>query len=158
MTTPRTHGRRLCWLAALCVLPAVGCQAPAPRHAAAAPSQPNQIVFTLSDGTEYQPLLTGPPQTCGMRSGHVVLARGEECGWHSTGRHEEQLVILAGQGQVLSENGEPVPVRAGQVIYIPPDQRHNVRGQGDQPMRYVYVVSPVCPQQPSHPAPHEHSH
>lgn len=157
MTTPRIHGRRWLWLAVICGAAAAGCQTPTAKQAPPGPDQPKHIVLTLSEGTEYQPLLTGPPQTCGMRSGQVVLRRGQECGWHSTGRHEEQLVILAGQGEVLSEDGEPLPVRAGQVIYVPPDRRHNVRGQGDQPMRYVYVVSPVCPREPSNPAPHQHS-
>ena len=55
-------------------------------------------IIELSNKPEYQPLLEGVPQTCGMRSGRVYLAPGETCGQHSTEDHEEMLIFLFGKG------------------------------------------------------------
>ena len=46
-------------------------------------------------------LLQGAPQTVGMRSGLVRLKSNETVGWHTTGDHEESLIILDGQGKAL---------------------------------------------------------
>ena len=48
-------------------------------------------------------LLRGKPQTYGMRSGFVRLSPGETIGWHSTGKYEETLVILSGEGAAEME-------------------------------------------------------
>jgi quercetin dioxygenase-like cupin family protein len=105
-------------------------------------SVPSPIRFDLLGGTDYQPLLTGRPQSCGMRSGCVSLKPGGECGKHSTGSHEEVLVILEGAGTALIPDGEALEVRAGQVLYIPPHTEHNMAG-GETGLRYVFVVAPV---------------
>ncbi len=42
------------------------------------------LVIDLSEEPENQRLLSGEPQTCGMRSGRVYLAPGQACGQHST--------------------------------------------------------------------------
>ena len=96
----------------------------------------------LSKDGEYQPILTGVPGSCGMRSGQVTLAPGEECGVHNTHRHEEVLVILEGAGTAHMEDKGEFGVRAGEVLYVPPDTEHNVVG-GESGLRYVYVVAPT---------------
>ena len=58
----------------------------------------NVQIIELSAGQDYQPLLNGAPQTCGMRSGRVYLTAGQDCGEHSTNAHEEMLVFLSGNG------------------------------------------------------------
>lgn len=96
------------------------------------------------NGTSYQPLLTGTPQTRGMRSGSVVLAPGADCGEHSTKSHEETLVFLRGAGIVRLVGHEPLEVGAGRIAYIPPHTTHNVVNTGAEPLAYVYVVAPVA--------------
>jgi len=99
--------------------------------------------FVLSPSPEYQPLLTGRPQTAGMRSGRVVLADGACNERHSTHDHEETLVFLAGSGQVRCEGHDPIAVRAGEVLYIPPNTFHQVCADAGVELRYVYIVAPV---------------
>jgi len=94
-------------------------------------------------GQAYLPLLEGPPTTCGMRSGRVALKAGEEVGEHSTGDHEEVLVIIEGGGEVCLEGHKPLAIREGQAVYIPPQSRHNVRNIESPLLRYLYVVAPV---------------
>jgi len=115
-----------------------GCAAP--RAGGGPPRQP--IRFVLAQDAEYQPLLSGSPQTAGMRAGRVVL-RDQACNeTHSTGPHEETLVFLAGRGQVRCEGHEPIAAEAGQVVYIPPDTVHHVCADPGVELRYVYIVAP----------------
>ncbi len=91
----------------------------------------------------YQPLLTGRPQTHGMRCGAVALKPGSECGEHSTKAHEETLVFLRGTGSVRLGGHEPLEVGAGRIAYIPPHTAHNVVNTGTGPLCYIYVVAPI---------------
>jgi len=98
----------------------------------------------LQDDGEYQPLLKGEPQTCGMRSGRVYLTQGQSCGEHSTGSHEEILVFLSGHGRSLAgPEKQPLKVGAGKVIYIPPHTLHNIENPNSEPLVYIYCVAPI---------------
>jgi mannose-6-phosphate isomerase-like protein (cupin superfamily) len=101
------------------------------------------FVLDVEGGCEYQPLLDGPPQTHGMRSGRVFLKPGEDCGEHTTGTHEEMLVFLAGSGVAMLDDEGRMEVAAGQISYIPPHTRHNVKNNGGEPLVYIYCVAPV---------------
>ena len=100
-------------------------------------------VIDLDDKAEYQRLLGGKPQTCGMRAGRVFLPPGQDCGEHSTNSQEELLVFLAGQGEVIIGKGTLLRVGVGKISYIPPDTAHNVRNTGNEPLVYIYCVVPV---------------
>jgi len=89
-------------------------------------------------------LLKGAPQTAGMRSGFVRLKPGESVGWHTTGHHEECLVILHGGGEAMIEGQPNRPFAAPRAVYIPPETKHNVKNTGATPLEYVYVVAPVA--------------
>jgi mannose-6-phosphate isomerase-like protein (cupin superfamily) len=102
------------------------------------------LIMDLNSSPEYQELLNGKPQTCGMRSGRVYLNPGETCGQHSTEAHEELLVFLSGRGVALiGEEQTPHEVGAGKVCYIPPFTTHNNKNTGAEPLVYVYCVTPV---------------
>jgi quercetin dioxygenase-like cupin family protein len=90
------------------------------------------------------PLLQGAPQTTGMRSGFVRLKPGAAVGWHTTGKNEEALVILRGQGEALIDGQAKQTFVAPAFAYIPPATRHNVSNTGKGPLEYVYVVAPVA--------------
>lgn len=101
-------------------------------------------VIELIQNQDYQPLLNGKPQTCGMRSGRVYLQPGQDCGQHSTHAHEEILVFLGGKGQaVVGEQSELLPVGVGKILYIPPHTIHNITNNGNEPLIYIYCVTPI---------------
>jgi len=89
-------------------------------------------------------LLHGAPETSGMRSGFVRLKPGESVGWHTTGQHEEALVILHGRGEAQIDGRTGMPLASPMLAYIPPDTRHNVKNTGDTILEYVYVVAPTA--------------
>lgn len=106
----------------------------------------NVEVIKLRDNPEHQELLTGSPQTQGMRSGRVYLQPGQDCGRHSTGRHEEMLTFLAGRGRALiGEKQQPYDVGRDNIVYIPPETIHNIENTGTEPLVYIYCVAPISP-------------
>jgi mannose-6-phosphate isomerase-like protein (cupin superfamily) len=102
------------------------------------------LVIDLNDSREYQRLLDGDPQTCGMRSGRVYLDPGQSCGQHSTENHEELLVFLIGQGELLIDEKDSFQIGQGKVAYIPPKTVHDVKNSGADPLVYVYCVVPAA--------------
>lgn len=104
---------------------------------------PRPLTGTLQCAARDCPLLKGPPQTAGMRSGFVRLKPGATVGWHSTGKNEETLVIVHGQGEVLIDAQEKEAFAAPAYAYIPPATRHNVTNTGKEMLDYVYVVAPA---------------
>ena len=107
-------------------------------------SKRDVCIIDLKSGSEYQELLIGRPQTCGMRSGRVYLQPGETCGRHSTDHHEEMLVFLAGKGTALiGANENHFEVGQGKVSYIPPHTVHNIKNTGNEPLIYIYCVTPI---------------
>ena len=101
------------------------------------------LTFALDCAGGDCPLLKGVPQTSGMRGGSVKLRPGESVGWHSTGEHEEALVILHGSGTANIEGHADVPVHEKMLAYIPPGTKHNVTNTGTELLEYVWVVAPV---------------
>jgi len=101
------------------------------------------LVIDLDKSSENQKLLDGAPRTRGMRSGRVYLAPGRACGEHSTKEREELLVFLSGRGEVLINQKDRFQVGQGKVCYIPPQTPHDVKNTGDEPLIYVYCVTPV---------------
>ncbi|MBI2069179.1 MAG: cupin domain-containing protein [Elusimicrobia bacterium] len=98
----------------------------------------------LIELTERQErLLSGPPETAGMKSGHVVLAVGEESGRHSTGEREEMIIVRSGAGVVEIDGQKPLAVSRQIICYIPPGTWHNVKNNGRERLDYVYVVTPA---------------
>jgi quercetin dioxygenase-like cupin family protein len=102
------------------------------------------IALELDQQPQYQPLLKGIPQTCGMRSGRVYLKPGEECGQHSTNTNEEMLIFISGKGTAfIGEEKIAHEVVKDNIIYIPPYLDHNIKNTGSDPLIYVYCVAPV---------------
>ena len=102
------------------------------------------FVIDLKNNDEYQPLLNGEPQTCGMRSGRVFLKAGQSCGQHSTNAHEEILVFLSGQGEACIGQQESIfQIGKGKVLYIPPHTPHDIKNSDNEPLVYIYCVTPI---------------
>ena len=103
--------------------------------------KPFRIPF--AEGEEYRLLLEGPPNTSGMRCGRVVLKPGEAAGEHTTGQHEEVLVILEGKGELWFRDFPALAAEEGHLLYVPPQTVHDVRNTGTAALRYLYIVAPV---------------
>ena len=90
--------------------------------------------------SDLQPGLVTPEDSRRIRARVVELQPGEEVGEHSTHENEEVIVVLSGQASVESESGAAT-VCKGQAAFIPQGERHNVKNEGSEPVRYIYVRS-----------------
>ena len=104
---------------------------------------PHALALPLTCASGDCSLLHGAPQTAGMRSGFVRLKPGDSVGVHTTGRNEESLVILHGQGDALIDGQPGQSFTAPGFVYIPPATRHDVKNTGGELLEYVYVVAPA---------------
>jgi quercetin dioxygenase-like cupin family protein len=66
-----------------------------------------KIVVLDNSGKDYLQVLAGPPDSVTIRSGLVVLPHGKSVEKHSTGKHEELLVILSGKGEMTLGVAQP---------------------------------------------------
>jgi len=83
-------------------------------------------------------------QTIRLRSGLVTLKPSENVGEHVTEGKEEVIIVLKGKGSVSCGGYRDFKLRAGELLYIPPNTKHNVTNTGRGVLGYVYVVTPVA--------------
>ncbi len=77
-----------------------------------------------------------------------VLAPGKRCcPYHLHHAQEEMFVILAGGG-TLRVAGEMLPIKAGDVIFIPPgpEYPHQIINTSDAPLKYLSVSTMEAPE------------
>jgi quercetin dioxygenase-like cupin family protein len=60
---------------------------------------------------------------------------------HSHPAEEEIIYILAGQGAILAGK-QQVPLQPGVAVFIPPGLAHQIRVDGDEPLKLVTLFSP----------------
>jgi len=108
-----------------------------------------KIVDVKIDTAQYQRLL-GKGESVSMRSGRIILEKGESVGEHSSDNYEEFIIVLVGEGVAESHSGEKIPVREGQVIYIPPYSKHNIHNISSEKLIYIYVVAKAYEDEHNH--------
>jgi len=100
-----------------------------------------KVVALDKSDNGFLPILNGPPKSVTMRSGYVLLEPGRSVGKHSTEHHEELLVVLEGQGEMIFHDNSKLELKARSALYCPPQTEHDVRNTGTEKLRYVYVVA-----------------
>lgn len=101
----------------------------------------NVKILKLESGSKYQRLFNKDSGTRDLKSGHVILKKGEEIGEHSTNDLEEALVILRGKGLLTINSEEEFNFEDNSVLYIPPDTVHNVKNTGNGILEYIFITS-----------------
>jgi uncharacterized cupin superfamily protein len=80
--------------------------------------------------------------------GYDVLAPGKRgCPYHLHHVQEEMFVVLEGEG-TLRVAGEMLPVKAGDVVFIPagPEYPHQFINTSDAPMKYLSISTQERPE------------
>jgi mannose-6-phosphate isomerase-like protein (cupin superfamily) len=103
--------------------------------------KPFSMSFAETD-TAYKRIL-GEANSAGTRSGRVVLMPGQDVGKHSTGKYEEIVVVLSGDGEAQVIGGESFKITANSVVYYPPNTEHNIVNTSKKPLVYIYVAAPT---------------
>lgn len=66
--------------------------------------------------------------------------------------YEHEVYVLAGEGEVY-EGDVARPLKAGDVVYVAPDEIHQFRNTGDSPMRFICMVPNTAGKGPGVPLP-----
>jgi quercetin dioxygenase-like cupin family protein len=77
----------------------------------------------------------------GFGTGKKLLKPGEITEEHSTGNSREILFCLEGTLTVLKSGSEPVNLTAGEMSYIPPSTKHEIKNLSDKPAVYIFVFA-----------------
>ena len=87
------------------------------------------------------------PKTVGSTSGFMgvaTLAPGERIAEHYHPYSEEFLYIARGAITVDLDD-RPVPLAAGEALFVARDVRHRLRNTGDEPAEVVFHLGPLAP-------------
>ena len=87
------------------------------------------------------------PKTVGSTSGFMgvaTLAPGERIAEHYHPYSEEFLYVARGAITVDLDD-RPVPVAAGEALFVPRHVRHRLRNTGDEPAEVVFHLGPLAP-------------
>ncbi|MGW9194442.1 cupin domain-containing protein [Micromonospora chersina] len=87
------------------------------------------------------------PKTVGSTSGFMgvaTLAPGERIAEHYHPYSEEFLFVARGAITVDLDD-RPVPVAAGEALFVPRHVRHRLRNTGDEPAEVVFHLGPLAP-------------
>ncbi|MEW6170906.1 MAG: cupin domain-containing protein [Candidatus Omnitrophota bacterium] len=92
---------------------------------------------------KYQRLLDNTKDTINIKSGFVMLRPEERVGEHITENKEELIIILQGKAEISFGKKNLFISRKDNIIYIPPETKHDVKNIGKDLLEYIYVVSPI---------------
>lgn len=69
---------------------------------------------------------------------HFEIAPGGHTPFHSH-EWEHEVFGLSGEGAVVGEDGEG-PFRAGDCVFVPPQEKHQFRNTGAEPLTMICMV------------------
>ncbi|MEV0428797.1 cupin domain-containing protein [Micromonospora sp. NPDC050495] len=87
------------------------------------------------------------PKTVGSTSGFMgvaTLGPGERIAEHYHPYSEEFLYVARGAITVDLDD-RPVPLAAGEALFVPRDVRHRLRNTGAEPAEVVFHLGPLAP-------------
>lgn len=99
---------------------------------------------TYPAGRRTQNLAGGPSpiQTENFSMGYVTLQpRGGQVPWHNQ-EQEEVYFVIAGTGEMCIGQARQT-MTAGQMVYIPPGEFHQLTNIGDDDLLFIYCYGPA---------------
>jgi mannose-6-phosphate isomerase-like protein (cupin superfamily) len=90
-------------------------------------------------GVKY--LLRGPRIDWGV----ILVKPGQALGGHYHEQVEEIFYFVEGQG-VMVANGQEYVASPGDVFRMEPQDRHDIRNDGDAPLKLIFIKCPYAPE------------
>ena len=87
-------------------------------------------------------VLTEPENAKRLAGIFVILPAGEQVPYHYHETRESLIYIISGEGVEKVEN-EEFPVKAGDVLFIPANEKHTIMNRSDRDIRYLEFYSPI---------------
>ncbi len=99
--------------------------------------------FTTADGSTIRELLGIPTAPVRNQSlAEATLAPGQATQRHYHRETEELYFVLEGSG-AMDVDGETSAVGPGDAVLIPPGSWHQIRAEGDGPLRFLCCCAPA---------------
>lgn len=99
----------------------------------------NDLAYRGGDsGVKY--LMRGPKIDWGV----ILLLPGQTLGGHYHQEVEETFYVAQGKGTFVI-NGQEIAAVEGDVFRLEPEDRHDIRNEGDQPLRLIFIKCPYLP-------------
>lgn len=89
-------------------------------------------------GTVWQDPIVEAPAPARVRSARVAFEPGARTNWH-THPLGQTLYVVHGIGHVQKKGGPVEVIRAGDTVYIPPDEKHWHGGTPTQGMVHIAI-------------------
>ncbi|MEX0792529.1 MAG: cupin domain-containing protein [Pirellulaceae bacterium] len=90
------------------------------------------------EGCQVRQLITQQDGAPGFAMRQFEVAPGGYTPHHSH-PYEHEVFVIEGNGEVL-EGDQPKPIRAGDVVYVAPDEVHQFRNSGTTPLKFLCLV------------------
>jgi quercetin dioxygenase-like cupin family protein len=67
------------------------------------------------------------------------ISPGGEIGLHDH-PEEHEIYILEGKGKVIDRNENIIEVSQGDILYVPPNERHGYKNNGNKPFIFLCII------------------
>lgn len=94
------------------------------------------------DGFFRTEILTGEDRAKDLGGLFGVLAPGSQVPYHYHKSRDSVLIAISGEA-VETVEGKEMPFKAGQVIYVPPGEKHMMANRSNKEFRYLEFFT--CP-------------
>jgi len=106
-----------------------------PVYRAAAPNvRDNLLLVDAQDGAQN------------LSVGIGVYNKGNASEFHTHVNEEEVMIYLKGKGTMLKVDGEKVPLKEGDITYVPANEPHRLLNTGDEDFVFLFIYSPMGPE------------
>ena len=94
-------------------------------------------------GKPYRPeILTAEHGAKSLGGMFGLLAAGTQVPYHYHNQRESIIIVISGEATEIIE-GKEIPIKAGDVLYIPPGEKHTTVNRSAKDLRYLEFFT--CP-------------
>lgn len=106
-----------------------------PLYRAAAPNvRDNLILVDGQDGAKNASVGVG------------IYNRGQASEFHVHEAEEEVMIYLKGEGLMRFTDGTEVPLKRGDITYVPEGEKHQLVNTGEGEFVFLFIYSPMGPE------------
>jgi len=95
-----------------------------------------------SDQRYRAEVLTEPNDAKRLAGISVILPAGEQVPYHYHAARESLIYIVSGE-EIEKGETEEFPVKAGDVLFIPANEKHTIMNRSNKDLRYLDFYSPI---------------
>ena len=92
-----------------------------------------------STKTTIRWLLTKEDGAINFTMRRFEIKPGGEIGLHKH-PEEHEIYILQGTGCLYDEQGSSIEVKSGDVVFVPPDELHGYKNEGNESLAFICVI------------------